>query len=218
MANWLRACLLAALVLAPVACAHSVQSAGGRAFVVGLLNEPVTTNMKTGLDLCVQTADASHAAAPIDTAAFQVWLIAPSGVNMSMPLAAQYGRLGCYTFAKPVILTEAGQYSVEIHGAVNGSDVDLDDVKAGGAVSAAPALTFPDLNVPDNVQLRNQTRSLQDQVTQLREQLSQLDGRMAALQKAMASPTAPAKGSPAPAAAWAALVLVALAVAVRRNR
>src|SRR5687768_1750776 len=47
---------LAALVALPAAEAHSrVQSDDGRyGFSIGLLNEPVVTYAKTGLDVCVQ--------------------------------------------------------------------------------------------------------------------------------------------------------------------
>jgi hypothetical protein len=137
---------LVALALAPVAEAHSsVFTTDGRyRLVIGLLNEPVVTGQKSGLDLCVQMNDTART--PLDIKVLDtvtVTLTAPDGQTLQKGLGVQFGRPGCFQFVTPQILTVPGQYLVAVTGTINGTTVDFHGVKAGGAVQDADAVSFP---------------------------------------------------------------------------
>lgn len=212
------------LTVIPASSAHSVQVLPGDVrVVVGLLEEPVTTDMKSGLDICFTTNTTDKAPVTIDTATLEVTLESPNGHSMTQALKTQFGRAGCYTFTDPIFFTQAGQYTVDLDGKLNGADFDVHGIKAGGAVAAMSAITFPDSHVAGNLQLGNDTRVNQQQIAQLQQTLADLQQNILQLQrdvaalKASQSPTTTAKGSPAPTMVLAGLAVVVVAFAARRR-
>lgn len=194
-ARLLRTALLTAFVLSlavPAASAHTaVFSADGKVRgSVGLLNEPVSTYTVTGLDVCFSqnTAAPRKAVNVTDPAAFTVTLRSPSGETHAASVEVPFGRPNCLVFEAPLVLTEPGQYLVDLVGGINGTTFDLKDIKAGGEVVAREEITFP-------------ARVSSDE---------DLEARIAALE-------AEEKGIPAPAAALTFALLAVLA-AVRRFR
>ena len=202
----LRTALLTALVLvvaAPAASAHSaVFSADEKVRgSIGLLNEPTSTYAVTGLDACftqntaasprppINIPDADNDNKPDAETDFQATLTSPSGQVFEAPLEIPFGRDNCVTFEDPLVLTEPGQYLVDIFGRINGTVIDAKGVKAGGEVIAREEITFPAKVTSDE----------------------DLEARIAALEADSE------KGIPAPAAALTFAVLAVLA-AVRRLR
>lgn len=194
---------LALVVAAPAATAHSaIFSADEKVRgSIGLLNEPVSTYAVTGLDACfsqntaatprppVNIPDADNDNVPDAETEFQATLTSPSGDVFEAALEIPFGRDNCVTFEHPLVLTEPGQYLVDIFGRLNGTIIDSKAVLAGGEVIAREEITFP-ANVSSD----------QD-----------LERRIAALEADSD------KGIPAPAAALTFALLAALA-AVRRLR
>src|ERR1041385_8503304 len=201
----LRAAALLALALAatvPAASAHtSVFSADGKVrVVVGQLNEPVSTYAVSGLDVCFQENTTARAPiAGINAGAISATVRAPNAAELKQDLKAQFGRAGCFTFSKPYVLTQPGQYVVDLTATINGSAGNLRNVDAGGAVVDRSAITFPDATVPSDAQLLDQIHALQARVSAL-EAEHQGSGD---------------KKSPAPVAAWMMVGLAALAAARR---
>jgi hypothetical protein len=188
--------LLAALALAlaaPAASAHTaVFSADEKVRgSIGLLNEPVSTYAVTGLDVCFSENTGAPRApvAVADAADFTVTLRAPSGAVHSAAVEVPFGRPNCLTFETPLVLTEPGQYLVDLSGSINGTTFDVKGVNAGGKVLPRENITFPDTVSSD----------------------ADLEARIAALEAASD------KGIPAPAAALTFALLAVLA-AVRRLR
>src|SRR5689334_14417685 len=107
--------LLTAMALAvavPAVSAHTAAySVNGKVRAsVGLLNEPVVTYKDTGLDLCFtenQTANRVPLG-NVNAGALSATLKAPNGETLHQDLAAQFGKVGCFQFAKPLVLTQAG--------------------------------------------------------------------------------------------------------------
>ncbi|HJQ93242.1 MAG TPA: hypothetical protein VJ874_03030 [Candidatus Thermoplasmatota archaeon] len=186
---------LAVALAAPAATAHTtVFSADERVRgSIGLLNEPVSTYAVTGLDVCFSQNTAAPRA-PVelaDPANFTVTLRAPSGERHSVAVEVPFGRPNCLTFETPLVLTEPGQYHVDLTGSINGTTFDAKDVKAGGEVVAREEITFPATVSSDE----------------------DLEARIAALEAADGD----GRGIPAPAAALVFVLLAGLA-AVRRLR
>src|SRR5688572_14506283 len=109
--------LLAALAAAviPAASAHSpAYSADDKVRAsIGLLNEPVSTYMSTGLDICFTqntTTSPRPAITVTDLTALTATLKSPDGKAFSRDLGNQFGRAGCVTFNTPLVLTRPGQY------------------------------------------------------------------------------------------------------------
>jgi hypothetical protein len=201
----LRAAALLALALAatvPAASAHtSVFSADGKVrVVVGQLNEPVSTYAVSGLDVCFQENTTARAPiAGINAGTLHATLRAPGGANLTQDLKAQFGRAGCFTFSEPYVLTQPGQYVVDLTATINGSAVAVKNVAAGGAVVDRADITFPDASVPSNAELQAKVTAL--------------EGRLAALEAEHQD--SGDKKSPAPVAAWMMVGLAALAAARR---
>ena len=215
-----------ALLLAPAATAHtSVFSADGKLrVVVGQLNEPVVTYAKSGLDVCFQAnTTARTPVAGVNPGAITVSLIAPSGARLTQPLAAQFGRTGCFQFQDPYVLTEAGQYTADLQGTVNGTAFSFTRVIAGGAVDNVTAVTFPATSVMTNEHLtkakadKAELEGLRTRVQQLEADKAALENRVKALEQARATGTGTAKESPMPVALLVLGLLAALAVARRRS-
>jgi hypothetical protein len=200
--------LVLALLLAPAAAAHtSVFSSDGKyRIVVGQLGEPVVTYAKTGLDLCIQMNTTARPPAPgVNPGALTATLVSPGGERLSQPLTVQFGRSGCFQFQDPYILTEPGQYTVDLQGSINGTAVDLRGVEAGGAVDDLAALTFPATSVPTLEQLAL-AKAEKAELEALRARVAALEARPAGNQE-----------SPLPAALAVAGLLGALALAMRRR-
>lgn len=197
---------LALLLLAPAAAAHTTASSadGKLRVVVGQLNEPVVTYSKSGLDVCLTQNTTAREPVTANPGDLVATLRSPSGGELSLPLRAQFGRAGCYQFEEPYILTEPGQYVLDLKGTAAGSPVDLRGVKAGGPVADQGNITFPQ-QVPD-------LRGLQAQVTALQARVQQLEAADAA------EATKPAKGAPLPMAALLLAALALAAVAARRRQ
>jgi hypothetical protein len=169
---------------------------------VGLLNEPVSTYAVTGLDVCF-TQNSAAPRAPIavsDAEAFTATLRSPSGETHSAPLEIPFGRANCLTFETPLVLTEPGQYLVDLTGSINGTTFDVKDIKAGGEVVAREEITFP-AEVAGDKELQDRIAALESKVEALQDDESGDDE----------------KGAPAPVAAMTFLLLAVLA-AVRRLR
>lgn len=190
---------LAALVAVALALAVPTASAHTAIFSddeqvrgsVGLLNEPVSTYAVTGLDVCFsQNTGAPRAPVNVaDAANFTVTLRAPSGAVHSAAVEVPFGRANCITFETPLVLTEPGQYLVDLSGSINGTTFDVEGVKAGGEVIPREEITFPDEVSSD----------------------ADLEARIAALEASAEDD----KGIPAPAAALTFALLAVLA-AIRR--
>lgn len=204
--------LLAVLLAAPAVAAHtSVFTSDGRTrIVVGQLEEPVVTYQKTGLDVCFTQNNTARTPISINPGDFEgtagrVVLRAPSGQELVMGLRGQFGRAGCYQFAEPYILTEPGQYTVDLTGVVNGTAVSFTGIAAGGAVKDAAALAFPG-------ELDEATQGLAADVAALQTRLAELEADLAAAEADKGNQFAP--GSPA---ALLMLGLAGLAVVLRRR-
>src|ERR1044072_8904428 len=169
----LRAAALLALALAatvPAASAHtSVFSADGKVrVVVGQLNEPVSTYAVSGLDVCFQENTTARAPiAGINAGAISATVRAPNAAELKQDLKAQFGRAGCFTFSEPYVLTQPGQYVVDLTASINGSALDGKSGAAGGAVVARSDITFPDSSVPSNAELQGKVAALEARVATL---------------------------------------------------
>jgi hypothetical protein len=191
---------LAVALLAPGAAAHtSVFTADGNVrAVIGQLNEPVSTYAVSGLDVCFQAnTTARTPIAAVQPGALSATLKAPNGQTLHQDLKAQFGRPGCLTFAAPYVLTQAGQYTVDLSGDVNGSAIAVTNVAAGGAVLDRTDITFPDAQVPSNLDLQARIATLEHQVG------------------ALSTTSSATHKSPAPVAAYLMIALAALAMARR---
>lgn len=135
------ASIVAALLAMPaVSSAHEHQSfrIGGKTYVftIGSLNEPVTVDDKTGVDLMVEletdhAADAAHVAGDTHAAAEPVLglektlkvELQAAGKTKELPLTTQYGAPGSY---KAVFFpTVATTLTYRIFGTIDGQKVDL---------------------------------------------------------------------------------------------
>lgn len=198
---------LAAALLTPAAMAHTaVSSADGKVRAsVGLLDEPVSTYAVTGLDVCFTqetTASPRPAVNVANAGNFVATLRAPDGSQHTADLEVPFGRPNCLTFAEPLVLTQPGQYVVDLTGSINGTTFTATGVKAGGAVLDRAAITFPDEDVPSDQELAQRIAALQARVEALEA------NAQAAADEGQFAPGAPA-----------ALLLVALAaVAALRRR
>jgi hypothetical protein len=194
---------LVAAVTAPAASAHTaVFSADDRVRgSIGLLNEPVSTYTVTGLDVCFSHNTAAPRAPldSLDPSTFTAVLKAPSGATHTEALVVPFGRANCLTFETPIVLTEPGQYLVDLSGSLNGTTIDVKDVKAGGSVIPREEITFPAQVASDE---------------ELEARITVLEDRLAALQQGQAGGEEE-KGAPAPVAALTFVLLAALAAARR---
>ncbi|MFO1534339.1 MAG: hypothetical protein ABR586_01605 [Thermoplasmatota archaeon] len=205
---------LAALLVAPAASAHQTAYSVDQKyrFSIGHLNEPVTTYVKTGLDVGFTLNDAARTAVPqLNPGNLTATLVAPNGETLSMALQNQFGTVNHFTFTSPYVLTQSGVYKLRLTGSVFGSAVNIDGIAVGSTNPVPPLgnVTFPDSHVPTNAELRDQVQTLQAR-------LAELEGRQNALEAQ--SGTSTAKGAPSlPAAPALVLLLAAVAVAARRR-
>lgn len=210
------AILLLAALVAPAATAHTsvVTSDGQTRIVVGQLEEPVVTYQKTGLDLCFTMNNTARTPLSINPGDFEapaghVRLRSPSGEALALGLRGQFGRPGCYQFTQPYVLTEAGQYTLEFKGVVNGTAIDFTGVAAGGAVQDASALAFPGA-------LDQATQDVAADVAALQARLAQVESDLAA-QKAAAADEDAGRFAPGLPPVLLLAGLVGVAALVRRR-
>ena len=118
--------VIAILLALGLAAAHETRIVGpedGTQYMVtvGMLNEPVFTEVRTGLDLIVRTADGE---APVEglEASLEVTITAPSGESRVLTLRAQHGRPGAY--ADDYILTVPGTYDIRVRGFIGELEID----------------------------------------------------------------------------------------------
>ena len=175
----LRAAVIAlaatAILLAPAASAHAaIYSADNKVRgSVGLLNEPASTYTVTGLDLCFsQNTAAPRPAVNVGNAgALTATLRAPDGSVHEADLEIPFGKSNCVTFADPLVLTQPGQYYVDLAGSINGTTFDVKDVVAGGAVIDRSNITFPHTGVLSDVQLADRIAALEARLATLEQDL-----------------------------------------------
>ncbi|MEA3191431.1 MAG: hypothetical protein QOD77_2013 [Thermoplasmata archaeon] len=218
-----RALLLLAtalLVLAPVASAHTtVTSADGKVrMVVGLLNEPVVTYSKTGLDVCFTNNTAAREPLTVNPGDLTATLVSPGGKTLQLPLRTQFGRAGCYQFEEPFILTEPGQYVVDLVGTASGSALNAQDVKAGGSVLPQGNITFP-ADVPDLAVLESRVAAMQAQMQAMNQthatKVQSMESRIKALEAKLADEDS--KGAPMPTGVLVLAMVLGAAMLARRR-
>ena len=106
------------LMLPGVVAAHEVRQVGDYQFVVGMMDEPVFTGLKSGLEFQVTTGDQ-----PVE--GLEETLEADvtfSGETRTLPLSARFGEPGWYQSV--FFPTAAGPYTFHITGDVEGQAVD----------------------------------------------------------------------------------------------
>ncbi len=138
----------------------------------------------------------------VNPGALTATLTAPNGQTISQALKTQFGWPGCFTFDKPLVLTQPGQYLLDLTGAINGTTMNAQAITAGGAVLDRSSITFPEAGVPTNADLRDD--------------INRLSAELAILQAEVDAQHDDAKGIPTSAPALL-LGLLAVAVALRRN-
>lgn len=169
------------LLLVPSATAHSPAfSADNRVRAsIGLLGEPVVVDAPTGLDICFThnlqagPRPVVDVAAPLD---LHAKLIAPNGAVHEDDLKRQFGKDNCVTFLEPLVLTQPGQYLVELTGSINGTTFDARGINAGGAVQPRSAIAFPDQGIQSSVDLQARVAALETKISELEKRPSPAPG------------------------------------------
>lgn len=164
--------VLAAVAATPAAEAHTdILSADGRVRAsVGLLGEPVATHAVTGLDVCFThngTAASRPALAVGAPGAFQATLRAPGGARHTASLEVQHGRPHCLTFADPLVLTQPGQYLIDLAGSLNGTTFSATGLVAAEPVVDQSSITFPDARLPPDQQMQDRIAALESRIATL---------------------------------------------------
>ena len=203
-----------AFLLVPAASAHTaIYSADDLVRgSVGLLNEPTSTYSVTGLDVCFTqntTASPRPRVNVGNAGALTATLTAPDGSVHEADLEIPFGKPNCVTFADPLVLTQPGQYYVDLTGSINGTTFNAQDIKAGGAVLDRANITFPATGVLSDVQLADRIAALEARIGSLEADLAAAEAEDADEDKDNAF----APGAPA------ALLIIGLAalVALRRR-
>lgn len=163
------ALLLVALV--PAGEAHTTQPAadGTHCITAGNLNEPITTYVKTGLDLIVReslgagTCDSGDRGDEVAGAheTLEAVLMAPNGAELKQDLRVQHGAVGRYSFTEPYILTEPGEYFVHVTGTLGGIAVDETILVGSGPVPAWGDHTFPAAGLGDPEDIESRVAALE---------------------------------------------------------
>jgi hypothetical protein len=135
------ACLGLCLAVAGPAVAHEGRHVAGYDMVVGMMNEPVYTGDKSGLEFSVFKDDQ-----PVEglEATLTAEVIFQGGAPRSLPISARWGEPGWYQSV--FYPTAAGPYTFRIHGTIEGTAVD-ETFSAGpdtfGEVQAVTSGQFP---------------------------------------------------------------------------
>ena len=129
-------------VLLTFALAHDtklVGPEGGTQYkvTVGMLNEPVFTEVRTGLDLIVLSAADDSPLENLENS-LMAEITAPSGETRTLELSPQFGKPGYYK--DDYILTQPGTYIIRIHGFIGNLEIDESYPREVGDVAE---LRFP---------------------------------------------------------------------------
>lgn len=119
----------ACLVLLAAACVGSAMAhnsklvADGQYRVsVGLVNEPIYTDERNGLDLAIRSAGERETLPGLEAGLRAEIMTADGRERRELPVRARYGHPGRYTF--DVVLSEPGRYSVRVWGTIQGASFD----------------------------------------------------------------------------------------------
>lgn len=181
----------------PLAAAHATKAIGDGTIRSswGMLNEPVVTMTKNGLDIIIRDNATNAGIGGLEGGAVTVELHYGDEELAAGALTTQFGKgPGNYTTAHPITPTKAGIYVLHLMGKINGQDIDV-AIEAAHPVQAIDETYFPELK-------------------------ESLEARVAALEaKAKTQSETPATattltGTPAKPAPAASLALIAIAVAL----
>lgn len=178
--TFLIAGLLVSAVL-PVATAHEryETSDGKYQIVLGEQNEPVYTYDFTNLDMIVTEIETGGPVAGVN-ATVEATLIAPGGEELSMEIEPQHGSKNRYEFAEDYILTQPGQYKVQLDGHINGTDV-TGEYLLPGPRDPFTAVTFPHEDVQDLRALQEENQDLRERIQELETRMTQMEDHMDAM-------------------------------------
>jgi hypothetical protein len=134
------AALVALLALPAAVSAHEVREVGDYTLVVGMMEEPVFTNQKSGLEFQVTRNDQPVEGLEESLEAEAIF----AGQSRSLPLSPRFGEPGWYQSV--FFPTAAGPYTFHITGQIEGQDID-ESFTAGpdtfGEVQDATSGQFP---------------------------------------------------------------------------
>lgn len=182
------AMLLACAILISPAAAHTTKQTNDRhvTLTYGLLDEPVTTYQRTGLELCLNDGKgnpikgvATSQPAVNITLTYGAYARGGPVLYLTGDIKPFPDRPGCYTY--PLVFTTAGSYSLHVHGPINGTIVNIDLAPDGDhAVTNSTQFMFP-----------VQARSAEQQdarIAQLEADIEVLRGEVARLKPVQVSP------------------------------
>lgn len=138
---------VASLLFTGSALAHEEREVAGYSMVVGMIQEPVFTGQKSGLELLVTRGDQPVTGLQ-DTLQAQATF---QGQTRDLPLAGRFGEDGWYqSFFFP---TAAGAYTFRIYGTIDGEAIDESFTAAAegegfGEVREAQSGQFPVVLAP----------------------------------------------------------------------
>jgi len=109
-----------------LALAHELRVVGAEGgtqyeIVVGMLNEPVFTEVRTGLDLTIRSVAEGRPVEGLETS-LEVTVTAPGGQTRTLQVRPRYGAPGAYT--DDYILTTPGTYDIRVRGFIGDLEVD----------------------------------------------------------------------------------------------
>ena len=142
--NTLAKCtLLTLLTLSTFAFAHETRTLGPEGgtqynVTVGLLNEPIYNQVRTGIDLIIRTTNGE---APVENLenSLQADITSPDGASTrTLTLKPQYNKPGFYT--ADLMLAKPGTYNVRVYGFIGEMQVDETYPREVGDISE---ITFP---------------------------------------------------------------------------
>lgn len=119
-------CVLTFVLVLTLVFAHDtklVGPIGGTQYkvTVGMLNEPVFTEVRTGLDLIIRNAADDSPLENLENS-LMAEITAPSGETRTLELSPQFGKPGYYK--DDYILTQPGTYIIRIHGFIDDLEID----------------------------------------------------------------------------------------------
>ncbi len=109
----------ASVVLALPVAAHEQRAVGDYTMIVGLIDEPVFTGQKSGLEFSVMSGDEEPVTGLEETLQAQV---SYQGQTRDLPLSARFGQAGWYESV--FFPTAAGPYTFRIFGSIEGTVID----------------------------------------------------------------------------------------------
>ena len=135
--------LLTLFALSTLALAHETRTLGPEGgaqydVTVGLLNEPIYNQVRTGIDLIIRTTNGE---APVENLenSLQADITSPDGATTrTLTLKPQYNKPGFYT--ADLMLSDPGTYNVRVYGFIGEMQVDETYPREVGDISE---ITFP---------------------------------------------------------------------------